>query len=146
MKPTKNHIFCPFCYKPKIVFESKKKAMNFIRFNADEIMAENGYAPVRAYFCPACGGWHVTSRKSLQQIETEQFESRVLDLELSLIEINKAIGHGKYDECKRLIADSVQKFNDIEDTGYCSIRLRKIKNELSRIIDNLIIIEKHKAA
>lgn len=62
MKPVKNRIFCMECQRPKMLFDSKSKAVNFIKFNADEIKDENGIAPTRAYFCKACGGWHVTSR------------------------------------------------------------------------------------
>ena len=33
MKPTRNRIFCPQCKRPKMLFESQKKADNFIEFN-----------------------------------------------------------------------------------------------------------------
>ena len=62
MKPTRNRFFCPICYRPKMLFETKKKAENFIRFNAQEIIETTGYAHVRAYYCSGCGGWHVTSQ------------------------------------------------------------------------------------
>ena len=62
MKPIKNRIFCMECQRPKMLFESKSKAINFIKFNSDEIKNENGIAPIRVYFCKSCGGWHVTSR------------------------------------------------------------------------------------
>lgn len=61
MKPIKNRIFCIECQRPKMLFESKSKAANFIKFNADEIKSESGVAPKRVYFCKSCGGWHVTS-------------------------------------------------------------------------------------
>lgn len=50
------------CQRPKMLFESRSKAMNFIKFNSDEIKSENGVSPTRVYFCKSCGGWHVTSR------------------------------------------------------------------------------------
>lgn len=37
--------------------------MNFIRFNAEDIKNEYGYAPVRAYFCISCGCYHLTSKE-----------------------------------------------------------------------------------
>ena len=61
MKPIKNRIFCIECRRAKMLFESKSKALNFIKFNADEIKDESGIAPKRAYYCKSCGGWHVTS-------------------------------------------------------------------------------------
>ena len=61
MKPVKNRIFCIDCQRAKMLFESKSKAINFIKFNSDEIKNESGIAPKRVYFCKSCGGWHVTS-------------------------------------------------------------------------------------
>lgn len=62
MRPTKNSKFCPQCGKSKMVFETKKEAYRFLKYNADEIEAESRKRPVRAYYCSACGGWHVTSK------------------------------------------------------------------------------------
>lgn len=33
-----------------------------MKFNNEEIMEETGVAPQRAYYCAACGGWHLTHR------------------------------------------------------------------------------------
>lgn len=63
MRPTKNNVFCLSANRPKILFEEKKQALNFIRFNHDEILVSSGKAPVRAYFCSSCAGWHVTSKR-----------------------------------------------------------------------------------
>ena len=62
MKPIKNRIFCLECKRAKMLFESKSKAINFIKFNSDDIKNDSGIAPTRAYYCKSCGGWHVTSR------------------------------------------------------------------------------------
>ena len=62
MKP-KNRVFCYDCGRPKLLFETEKKALNFIKFNADEINEESGFKPERAYYCMACGGYHVTHNK-----------------------------------------------------------------------------------
>lgn len=63
MKPTKNRVFCKNCGRSKILFETEKKAQNFIKFNSEEIEAETGYSPQRVYYCVFCGGWHTTSMK-----------------------------------------------------------------------------------
>ncbi len=60
MKPTKNRYFCMACSRPKMLFASKSKADNFMRFNSEAIYEETGIAPVRSYYCPMCLGWHVT--------------------------------------------------------------------------------------
>lgn len=72
MKPTKNRFFCKACKQPRILFESKSKADNFIRFNANTILEENGYAPTRSYYCKQCGGWHVTSSKWNSGIDSQK--------------------------------------------------------------------------
>lgn len=55
-------MFCLECKRAKMFFESKSKALNFIKFNSDEIKNSNGIAPTRVYYCKSCAGWHVTSR------------------------------------------------------------------------------------
>lgn len=59
----KNRIYCPEAGKPKLLFATEKKAQTYIKFNAEEIEAKNGFAPCRAYFCQCCAGWHVTHNK-----------------------------------------------------------------------------------
>lgn len=63
MKPTKSRIFCREAQRSKMLFESEKKAENFMQYNSKEILNESGYAPVRSYHCIACDGWHLTSRR-----------------------------------------------------------------------------------
>lgn len=61
MKPNKSRVYCVSAGKQKIKFDSEEAAIRFIKFNGNEIKNENGYAPRRAYYCPNCGSWHVTS-------------------------------------------------------------------------------------
>lgn len=72
MKPTRNKVFCPDCERPKMLFETEQKAKNFIRFNSEEIQAESGYSPQRAYFCLFCNGWHVTSAKQFVGVSRKE--------------------------------------------------------------------------
>lgn len=64
MKPNKNNrIMCPDCGRPKMYFETEKKARNFIRYNGEELLRENQTIDdLRAYYCPSCMGWHITSK------------------------------------------------------------------------------------
>ena len=85
MRP-KNRIYCRECGRSKLVFETEKKSLNFIKFNADEILEETGRAPTRAYYCQCCGGYHVTSQEAYNKpytrteriIEVYQKEREVL--------------------------------------------------------------------
>ena len=56
MKPT-HRIMCPDCGKQKMLFETERKAQDFLRWNADEI---SGGENLRPYYCKACCGWHLT--------------------------------------------------------------------------------------
>lgn len=58
----KKQIFCPACKRPKLLFATEKKALDFIKYNAFAIKNTSGYCPIRAYYCYDCGGWHVTSK------------------------------------------------------------------------------------
>ena len=66
MSKPQNRIMCPDCGKQKILFESETKANNFIKWNKDEI--ENG-DKLRAYYCPACCGWHISHQKFHKDME-----------------------------------------------------------------------------
>lgn len=59
-KPTKNRVMCPDCGKPKMLFETEKEALGFIKWNSSEM--EHGDA-LRPYYCPACCGFHITHKK-----------------------------------------------------------------------------------
>lgn len=62
LKPSKSKVYCADCGRSKMLFQTEKKAANFIRFNAEVIEAESGFCPQRTYFCMFCCGWHVTSK------------------------------------------------------------------------------------
>ena len=66
MKP-KKRVMCPDCKRPKMLFETEAKALNFIKFNGGEIDAHGG--ELRAYYCPACCGWHISSKKYNKKYE-----------------------------------------------------------------------------
>lgn len=63
MKPSKKNVYCNDCGRTKMLFETEKKAENFMRFNNEEIESESGYSPQRSYYCIFCLGWHLTSIK-----------------------------------------------------------------------------------
>ena len=61
MKPTRNRIMCPDCGRPKMLFESEKKAQGFIDWNGDDLPFGSG--SLRHYYCPACCGWHISHKR-----------------------------------------------------------------------------------
>lgn len=82
MKPVKNRIFCRAVRHTKMLFDTKEKAENFIKFNRDEILQNRGKAPCRCYYCFFCMGWHVTSNPSPEEgiLLDQRDETLVKDL------------------------------------------------------------------
>lgn len=78
MKPTKNLYYCLDCGRTKMLFESQKKADNFIKFNRDAFEEEGKKVPVRSYYCPVCGGWHVTSNPNEEHFNAIFYQNNQL--------------------------------------------------------------------
>lgn len=97
MKPTKNRVFCIDCSRTKQLFDSQDKAMRFIEFNSGEILEESGKAPVRCYFCSACGGWHVTSSPHQLNVQSksEKAIERLREMRANKINYQNKIREGK---------------------------------------------------
>lgn len=80
MKP-KNRVFCPDCGRQKMLFETERKAQDFLRWNSDEI--HNGEL-LHPYYCHACCGWH------LSHVEhREEYDSR-MDERISMYRESKS--------------------------------------------------------
>lgn len=62
--PPKRRVFCNEYGGKKLLFETKGKALSYIKYNAAEIEKTYGYSPNRAYYCESCGGWHVTHKEA----------------------------------------------------------------------------------
>lgn len=62
MRPNdKNRIMCPDCGRPKMQFESERKAQDFIKWNADDF--PQGGDSLRVYYCKACCCWHISHKQ-----------------------------------------------------------------------------------
>lgn len=61
--PTHNRIYCTDARKMKLQFATKEAAESFMVHCADTIMLQNGFAPVRSYWCKACKCYHVSSQQ-----------------------------------------------------------------------------------
>jgi len=126
MKPKKNRIYCNACGGVRILFPTKKKADNFIRFNADEIMDETGIAPVRSYYCKLCGGWHVTSSscqdyyEAIQYAETFDLKECHKILEEMIRNLRHAFITRAYEDCYKYIEDAYMELERAEKAGFDS--------------------------
>ena len=88
MKPTRNRVFCLECGRSKMLFETEKKALLFMKYNNEEIAAENDVVPTRAYFCESCGGGHLTPLATVLDIPSKT--ERVIDRMHAVKEREKA--------------------------------------------------------
>lgn len=157
MKPIKNQIFCYGCRKHKMLFESQKKADNFIRYNSEGIQEENGKSPVRSYYCEMCGGYHVTSNPSKEigerldqrdrlrieslstyKKETEEINAISDSLSQRLERIRTLIFFGEFDEAEDLfsICDlDIEELSSYQFHG--GAKLRKLQNRVNKMSELL---------
>ena len=70
MKP-KNRVMCPDCGRQKMLFETERKAQDFIRWNSEDM--RNGES-LRPYHCKACCGWHITHVGHREEYDTRMDE------------------------------------------------------------------------
>lgn len=112
MKPSRNRIYCKELGRAKMLFPSEKKANNFIRFNADEIIKETGKAPVRCYYCNSCAGWHVTSNPDKEYYIEKQYQvtfnrkKSLMNLTESINNLRSAYLRRKYMDCYKYIEEA----------------------------------------
>ncbi len=154
MKPKKNRVYCIACNKPKMVFESREKADNFLRFNYSEISEENETAPIRSYYCQECGAYHVTSkikqRPKNQELEGHEedfficsqgsnsdfnslidtLESKVMDLDTYIHYFDLQKIDSTIIECTHLI-EEIKKY-PLDRFAYCALFENKILNLSAR--------------
>lgn len=88
-------ILCGSSRRTKYLFRSEEKANRFIQYNASAIEEENGYAPIRSYYCKTCGGWHVTSKQQLPEGNL-----------VSQYRTNKSFSRNSYSTLQQKIRDS----------------------------------------
>ena len=139
MKPVKNRMFCVECQRAKMLFDSKCKALNFIKFNSEEIKHEKGIAPIRVYYCKSCGGWHVTSRVRpvSERGQIQRFISKAF----------RMIGERNWPSSQRFLCYAQEKLRMVNERLIPSPLDDKYKKELTRakrILDNTYAKQKEK--
>lgn len=144
IKP-KNRVYCPQLGRPKMLFESREKAERFMKFNSDELEELNGYAPKRAYYCTACGGWHLTHQEKhiiLKPENKPMRDSLEVGIRYHLSEIMRCIEEGMI--CLRMNCEwtSILKWLrralycmwDLKTTPYCTQML-----SVQRLLQNFTV-------
>lgn len=134
MKPIKSRIYCPECGRQKILFETEKKALNFIKFNSEEIEEESGRAPIRAYYCEFCGGWHVTSSTHYSESKTSAnafIKAYNQDIQITSIKSEKASLEEQIQKQVDSIIEVLQKLSyDVAQGIYTEKQAMEMTTEL----------------
>ncbi|MCM1323239.1 MAG: hypothetical protein NC218_03550 [Acetobacter sp.] len=64
----KNMVFCPKANKPKHLYKSEAAAKKALEFVDETFRPEQKVRPQGYYYCPYCGGWHLTHYKTTKTI------------------------------------------------------------------------------
>lgn len=112
MKPTKR-IMCPDCGRAKMLFETERKANDFIKWNGGDIYVPEG-CELRAYYCPSCCGWHISHQR-----HSERYDSQTDNLigafkrsKTSVSRIDKLINRDLFEEEQRKLEKKAMKVYD----------------------------------
>lgn len=119
MRPTKNKVYCYGCGRTKMLFESEQKALNFMKYNNNQILEVSEKAPSRVYYCDLCGGYHLTSVASSVKHAKSRGENVLYSIEL-LITIEK---------CLNLLDDKAKNKESVGELVRCIQRgFKEVKN------------------
>ena len=104
-----------------MLFETERKANDFIKWNGDNLDVAEG-CELRAYYCPSCCGWHITHQRHRRGYDRNT--DRLIDAfnkskgnKMKKIEIREAVS-------KNVLKDYLTTYfaeNGINDSG----RIRK---------------------
>ena len=126
MKPT-NRIMCPDCGRPKMLFESERKANDFIKWNGDELYVPEG-CELRVYFCPSCCGWHITHQRHKEHYEkqTDELIGAFYRSRTSVTRMDRLINKDLFEQEQRKLEEKARKVYD---------RIPEVTKELGRKSD-----------
>jgi hypothetical protein len=152
MRPTKNRVFCKDCGRTKMLFETEKKADNFISFNQEEIEMETGIAPKRSYFCQFCGGWHVTSIKEEigisknEKLLEDYLKEKLEKKEKIVFEKGKVNNDEKRSKIMLELQNQIKEMDNSQIEIFFSEKIDLLKKEIENlnIVNNNIEKEKLK--
>lgn len=133
MKPTRNRVYCNAIHRTKMLFESQEKADNFIRFNAGEIGEddENEYVPIRSYYCPSCGGWHVTHHsETRKQQRIDNIQEAAYQLEKFIESLKQTYTNQEWKKWESQMETANEAVTLLEDQPSYHNFLLKVKRQL----------------
>ena len=126
-----------------MLFESKSKADNFIKFNKGDFINKT---PTRSYFCSFCGGWHISSQSSLPAIisANERADFVLQSITDSLTETINDINSIEYKKFKRLYGHLITLGSQIRvlitatDYGYARRLMKKSQPLINEMLKHTL--------
>lgn len=108
-----------------------------MKFNNEKIIEETGKAPVRAYYCKSCGGYHLTSNVVEKKTKTWSDSMSYTMEMLQTIEqcLNKLEEKLKNKEDVKELAQCIERgFEDVKfDKGLNVKRYNKLMHKFKKI-------------
>ena len=136
MKPSKR-IMCPDCGRPKMLFETERKANGFIRWNGDELHVPEG-CELRAYYCPSCCGWHISHQRHRMSYD-QQTDNLIGAFErsrTSVSRIDRLINKDLFEQEQRKLEEKAQRvYDDIPE----EIKGVGKKSGIKRLLDGYFV-------
>ena len=128
MSKPKNRIYCPDCGKEKMLFETEDKANRFIKFNSNDITHGES---LRAYYCIACGGYHISHKpiKTNRQCRSE----RVINMYNDMKNARQKLLNNKLTEN----ADNIKQLVDL-----MKLELFTTRKDVNRFLNSIDIRNK----
>ncbi len=131
-----------------MLFETREKADNFISFNAADIAKNNSYAPIRSYYCPSCGGWHVTHKPVDEEYsKTDNLQQKAYELNRFITDIKKNFDDEEWTAWKAGIEEAYRWVDELGDLPEHHIFLKESRRQLqhySRLVDSCVRKEQKK--
>lgn len=150
---TKKYVrtYCKAYGGDKFLFADKAEAQGFIDRYKEDMMAANGYAPKRYYWCKACGGYHVTSQAYTLRttnvnvsVETPKNDVRQSQkslhhklnrIDLLICRANKALAEHRMQDARKLCDESVQLFERLDNIQGSSLRRESLMEKLKECVN-----------
>ena len=123
MKP-KRRVMCPDCMRPKMLFETERKAQDFIRWNASSM--EYGGDTLRAYYCPACCGWHISHHWHKERYDRQT--DQLIDAYHRRVKKGTRIDKLLTDEGERIVREALEIFRNLPE----NVRNAQDKSKVKR--------------
>ena len=137
-KPKKNRFWCIESKQFKQQFESEEKAKRFMEWNKEAFRKK--YRPVRAYFCEACGCWHITHlaaprrQTSFTEEVIERMKKEETNHHNSIENVTELTPDAKLEKIRKGLDDILVKNNGNickEQLDVIWMRYSEIKEEVS---------------